>query len=345
MKILFTLAFILGSTVVGTGLLDLFLSKEQKKSISDRLEDIWLKLDDAGLQVVVQSPLVLLEAFYNFIFGPDIFSRKAYTRAAGIGVWLIIMLLSVDGIVASQPFGFKQYPWETLGNKAPKIDQTIEELKKIPDNKIDASILEKYQMSVDFTSWITSFDSVVAKFSYTIIVIIWILFFGSMHFYISICISRLMLQEAMKSSNVLTIFGVISLDIPFVIMLAWSLYITLIIICYPQSIPLVVILSMLMLKSPMILIFLMPFMSLILTITMPGWLGDVILVTVSPAAILFASALMGLILFPISKPLYRLMNNLILRSLEHEKGAIYAIGVILGSISTVIGLITHFLSH
>lgn len=346
-----TLVFF-GITFITANVLDVFLSKNQKKQVSDKLEEIWLKLDNAGFQIVVRGPLYLLEAGYNFIFGTNVFLKKGCIRAVGLGMFLIVMILALDGIKASIPFACKQCPWEMIGTNVIVADPTVLNPNVTDDNQklmnqklIDILESTKTKSTVDrlvnVAKWIVGHDSLISKCIFTILVIPTVLLIGSSMYYISLMLSRIMLGEAIKWPNVTSLFGISSLSILFVPVFYMVMYITIMPIYYPQYMPVIFTEIILLVKMPLVAFSIMfPLLSIIALLAKPPWLGDMVIVVISPLIMLLIFIGIGLILSPFHKYLYKLANTFILRTLENDKGVMYVVGCMAGAIITLIGLIT-----
>ncbi len=347
-----TLAFFCGITFIIANVLDVFLSKNQKKQVSDKLEEIWLKLDNAGFQIVVRGPLYLLEAGYNFIFGTNYFLKKGCIRAVGLGIFLIVLILTVDGIKASIPFACKQCPWEMIGTNVIVADPLNPNPNVQDDNQKRSTqqlvaLLESIKSKttverlVKVAQWIVGHDSAIAKIIFTICVIPIVLLIGSLVYYLSLILSRILLEQAIKWPNVTSLFGVCILSILCIPVFYMIMYVTIMPIYYPQYMPIIFMEIILLVKMPLIAFsIVLPLLSIFALLAKPAWLGDMVIVVISPLIVLSGFIGIGLVLSPFHKYLYKMANTFILRALEHDKGVMYVVGCMTSAIITLIGLIT-----
>jgi hypothetical protein len=337
----FIIAFVTASV------LDFFLSREQKKKISDKLESIWIMLDDAGFQVVIRGPLYILQAIYTFIIGTNIYVRKGFVRSVFAGIIILATVLILDGIVASVLHNAKYFPWNAIGNNIKVLDPLASNYQA-QEQLLGPDRITVVKQVADAAQWIINQDSVSSKIIYTFIVVPISLVIGGILFYVSFALSNIMLKEAIASPNWLSLMGVSLVNLIIVPFICTCTYLTLMPICSPQSMPFIIYTIMLLITTPVVVkLILIPIYGLvsILLVVMSPWVGDIIIVTISPALMLSICVLIGLCLAPFHKHLYRLSSTFILRVLEHEKGVVYLLGCISGGACTLIGLITRLLSH
>jgi len=340
-------------TLVLANGLDFALSGGKKKQISDKIEEIWKKLDNADFHIVVRGPLFLLDFGYNVIFGPRLFSKKECTRGVGIGIFLILIILIIDCIMVSIPKVIPKYPWEMIGSTVKVLD---------PINPIDPALLDENQKTANqkyksfledikskeiieklfnIGQWLVHHDSLIAKSLFTIIIVPILLLVGGCAFCLSLIISRRMLQTALQLPSVIVLLSVSTLDIVSSICICLGLYIIIMPMYYLQFMPAIYTQIILLVRAPIVAKSIMfPLLSFIAMLAKPAWLGDIMVVAIVPAIILLVFIAAGLKLYPVHRPLYRMSKGVIQRIVRHDKGVMYAVACLASALITLITLIT-----
>lgn len=113
-----------------TKLFDIFVSEQTKKVIKEKIEALWIELDDRNPVIVIQAPLIFLATSYDLLFGSRCFSKKAFIRSVIMSLTLLIVSLSITGLFTGKRFGMETYPWGYFDNAINAEKQIYEASQK-----------------------------------------------------------------------------------------------------------------------------------------------------------------------------------------------------------------------
>ena len=211
-NLLSTIAIILILSAAFTKLFDVFVKEQTKSAIKERVEGLWIQLDDKNPVIIIQAPLIFLATAYNLIFGNRCFSKMAITRSVVLSIALLIVSLSITGVFSGTPFGMKKLPWEYF-DEAIKTEKLIYETRLTgPDKKDEKTELLLSDYSKQRWEYVSQFNNIEWRIFYSVFFILFVFIINALVDTISFSISRLMLNEMIQTKSLLLFLSVFFLN-------------------------------------------------------------------------------------------------------------------------------------
>jgi hypothetical protein len=317
-------------------LLEAWIGDSGKRLLAEKVENLWVKVDDMESREVAIAPLKFLENLHNVIFGFRIFSKKAYIRATIISSIVLISLLIISGFYTGTPLSIKTPPWEfwktyskvseaKLGEKKlGGIEYTEEEIKKI----------NEYAAFFSSKTWLIGHS-----IAFILLTLIVNAFFDAT----SLSVTRMMLREAISTPNNILIFCILLTNLMIAILLATLSIIIVLMLYVPQSAIALKIVPSLLSDHPAWTIIGI-FAAIVGVWNLSGaWLKIIALTTVLPIILLCCSLFFYLIVYPLRNPIHSFVNGVLIKAISYEKGIFAFLFIVLGAIGTIVGIIGNVL--
>jgi hypothetical protein len=310
-------------------LLDAWLRKSDKDKLTEKLTEIWLKIDDSSLTSVSQAPMRIFSALLDALLGNQVFTGKAIWRTAVLSTCLMVISLSVGGIIVKTPFAFETPPWTSFDNQFkffatyPDVyNKTIQKQKALNPQMLDAAVKQK-----NFVLALSKYNTTTYKIIYSISTTILSLLVSILIYIISFAFSRMMVREAMEANTYLLMFSIMFLNLCIGIVLAFIAVLLLWISAYP-----LMVLCFRYFLIPLLSIPILNIISLLGFTTAIWFLGSLWIkiaatVAILPMICLILVLFISWLLYPFRKQIKELLSQGLLRALEHEKGIFVFISI------------------
>lgn len=305
-------------------LLHEWTNEEEKRRAVSQIKALWFKLDSSGFRIFTQIPLQLLDILFTFILGGRSFSRRAFFRTGMIGLLLLIILFAEAWIMTGKFMGFSTTPWESYEFQfetfVPKMEATIQE--QMGKDNPQADLYGKQALAI-----VDSLKAMAGPKQYLLLSITFLVILSAttiLTFVACTATARLFLREMISIDSILLRISVLisgllyGIAIGFIlcaiiVLAAFPMYLLPIVIPFFRQFPLV---------SAMLLLVIFGIMAYLIL-----WLQISMFIALLPTMMLASALILSILLFPIRRLLYRLLNNIILRTIEKEQGIFILISV------------------
>lgn len=342
-NLLSTITIILILAAAFTKLSDVFVSEQTKNVIKEKIEGLWITLDDRNPVIIIQAPLVFLAASYNILFGNRCFSKMAITRSATISLTLLIVALSITGLFTGTPFGMKTYPWGYFDNAINSEKLIYDTSQKDSAKKDEKSVIPSNEYSKQRWEYISQFSNTKWRMIYSVFFILFVLVVNAIVDTISFSISRLMLNEMIQTKSIVLLLSVFFINILISVFLATIVLFLSVLLCLPSvggtAITLVIKLLLNYPSWTSIGLFAAAIGAWNLS---GGWLKVLALTTVFPSLVFCCAIFISILTNPIKDRVHRLIKIIILKSIEHDKGVFAFFTILFTTAGALIGGLVKF---
>ncbi|TAK96737.1 MAG: hypothetical protein EPO07_14215 [Verrucomicrobia bacterium] len=331
------LGVILGAIKVLCEMCELWWGKEGEETLRSSVENFWVRTADALPESIILKPLGVLSSFYDHLFGPRPFSKKAFWRTSVIVCLLLVISLSIAGVFCGKPFGMSTGPWETY-----KLEQSF--LKEVAKDsnyeKPETAAFHIHENASD----LSKLEGLPYEIIYTVFFVLFVVLSTAVLNSVCLAISRLILREMLGAKSPFSLVLMFAVNVivigALLIIDSIVLFVGLNFAFWPY-VPLLFALSKLHMLAGAGVVMLATWAAWFVT---DPWFKVVIVLSLLPSAAL-GFVLGGCALgFPFRKIVKLCATKFLERGLQSEKGLFSYFGMSAFLISTIIAGLVRLLS-
>jgi hypothetical protein len=334
------------ATIIGA-----WLSKREKRDLNQRVLRLADALESAQGLRLVQLPLKAVSEFYDLLFGPRYFSRKAIRREAALSVIVLLSGLVIAWSVTAVPLGIGTLPWNAFDRHIETLQEFRERRvqfrqKTAEEAKSGAEVSEEAQREVDrFVDRIDDFvlrhSGTLGRVTYSVIAVGGVLFVNCLFDILSFAVTRKMLRDMVTAPHPSILIGSLAMDAGLAGMIVFITLIAILILSYPPFWSTMALFLALSYHVPILGALVYLGLAVATWFLFGPWVKVVALTALLPTVILLMVIAAGLISHVMSGRVRHGVTLLLRRAGRAEKGPL---GMIAGG-ATGIGLIYAALNH
>jgi hypothetical protein len=301
-----------------SALLDLWLRPVEKDRLRKRIENLSFALQQSDPLVLIKAPLEMISALLDRIYGPRLFSWKAFRRSTLLSIALILFALAISGLRSGVPFGIHEPPWATFNQTFDFIEQMAKEQaqKKTDKPEVDETLRRWYGKVLEFRTLraltiysITFFTLVTAS--------------AVLSNFFCLALGRKALRDMAKATTLFTLFSLSLINFLF----SFALYAACIsIICtaslpFLWAVPPLLVLCAIYISWLLALSLTFPLVVTALKLS-PQWMEVVSVVATLPGVLVLLASVLALIAFPFRHLIRRVILEWLARAAESNKGVL-----------------------
>ena len=332
------------AVIVALGkMIDSWLVPYEKKTLKERTIAVWFHFGDSDPLIVVQTPLRVIAKVLDLIYGPAIFSWRAFGRSTLVSFLLLGASLSVTGIMMGVPFAFSTPPWETFEESFALIDKGIgsdafqkEWAKK--ENQAGKELILKWVKNIKayhtaqnraFYNWMFFFFASLLNA---------IMDFGCL------VVARLTLSDMIKARTVTTIAS-LALANGITFIFVYTIFLTLVAAAaMPMTWAIIFVIYWIFrnISWAVGVCFLVPG-SVAALVFSPPWIQVAAVNAAMPGLIVVFLSVLALCCFPIRRGIHDAIVKLLDRATMHEKGVLGFITLVVGTVIAIISALAFWM--
>lgn len=321
-----------------------WITKEEEERFTAKIAEVWIRFDEAGMLAVVRFPLRLLSLVYDAVSGKNVISGKAIFRSSIVSLGILAMTISTQAILSIDVVNFWNAPFLYSSEQFDGLKRALENqetaVATVKNEQAKKTLIEIQKEREKLLRFNTPFW----KYLYTSVFLILLLLTTSLLFSASVAITRLMLKEILDVPTIILMLCVLALNIFVVILISSFVMLTLTILSFPISIPLITrSISLVVTTPPIALLVYFVSYGLLRYFGSCIFKGIAIIVVMPALSLLFFTCI-SIMLYPVRGPVYKFLNRALLRAAEHEKGAIFFFSAFFGGLVSIItALLSRFI--
>ena len=281
----------------------------------------------------------MLDYTYDLLLGNERFSMKSFVRTSVIYMLLLVVSLAINGLRLNAPFGFSKSPIEFYNTQL-EMSHTLQET--YTKTAMSATDEHVRQINNRLVESLKRFEITFRanKYMYILSFVLAMLIVGSCTYSASLSISRLLLREIIETDSPILSCGILCLALIYAVMT--GTIVILILFCVYTPVVLPVAIEIFSLSIPVGLALLIP---VLIGVWLFGfiWLQVTASLVLLPTTLLCISMVLSIILYPIRKPLYMMVSNVLLRGSQYEKGLFIFTAGLMTFLAVALGSLAKFI--
>ena len=297
--------------------LDVWMTKEDRERLRERLAEIWFNAAKSTPLIFIQLPLRVLKSLLDRIYGPKVISFKAFIRVAVSSVAIFIPTLGLVGIFSGTPFSFEQPPWHGFDESFRFIE------KAFTKAETEAKTPEHRARIEDWHKQIAAYQTPGFRVLHTVIAcgvtLLLIAFFA----YVSLVISRKLLRDLTTAKTGTTLLALLFLDALFSLLVFLSVLSVVMMTSLPLASLAAFFIGALFREGLLAFGFVVVIFCISLECFLaPTWVKISSFVATLPALSVLMVAFLTFVLFPFRKHVHKAITQTLDRALQYEKGPV-----------------------
>jgi hypothetical protein len=324
-----------------TKLVEANLNKEAKDKIKNKIEELWVFLDDSSPESIFKTPFLILHNLIETFLDSNVFSKKSFIRVSIVSITVLISSLGITGLITNTNFGFNKTPSDYF--------EQIIEIDSVSWEKDRSDISENQEVYEYLKKRHEFYKQINNEFGKTIYIVYFclsLLVVNTIIDYVSFSITRIMLKEIISVNSTIIIVFILLINLMIATIFGGLIFSATLIITYPNFANLITILiPALFAKTPSwstVGVLVGIFVAWKLTTSF--WNKVFVITTLFPILTLILLTFFYVIISPINNTIYSMLKRSILYIIDYERGLFSYLTVVFITVGGIIGGICKLLN-